>query len=142
MLMKDLTLPCENGHLPAVLQCLILWESVKVTRNGFWVLPLWVELSATQEPAVLLLGINIDNKGLITPLTFPCDNEEQGQRASFILLLWSFCVCLTCTIHWRAAAARLQILRVVCSGWLLTGCCVSSVQAAYTSSSSKILAHD
>lgn len=69
MLIKDLTLFCENEHLPAVLQRLILCES-----GAKWLLS--VELAVTKKPVVLLLNINIGIKGLITPSTFPRDETK------------------------------------------------------------------
>lgn len=68
MLIKDLTLFCENEHLPAVLQRLILCES-----GAKWLLS--VELAVTEKP-VVLLNISIGNKGLITPSTFPRDETK------------------------------------------------------------------
>lgn len=50
----------------------------KCESDTKWLLSaLSVELSVTVKPALLLLDININNKGLITPLTSPCDNETK-----------------------------------------------------------------
>lgn len=139
MLMKDFTPSCEKGCLPAILECLILWESVKVTQNGFWVLALSVELSVTEEPVLHLLGINIDNKGLITPLTFPCDNENKpGVHPLDSLCLLdthytSMCSCSAsadwvCGLHWMA------VIQLCCFFYQFI--------KAYMFSCSQILSHD